>query len=50
MPKILQINITANWGSTGIIAEAIGRTAIANGWDSYIAYGEKNTVSVRKRR
>lgn len=45
MPKLLQINITANWGSTGKIAEAIGNSAIANGWESYIAYGRINNVS-----
>ena len=39
MPTLLQINITANWGSTGKIAEAIGRAAVAHGWESYIAYG-----------
>lgn len=39
MPKLLQINITANWGSTGKIAEAIGVEAINRGWESYIAYG-----------
>ncbi|MBE6202363.1 MAG: glycosyltransferase [Rikenellaceae bacterium] len=39
MPTLLQINSTANWGSTGKIAEQIGELAIANGWDSYIAYG-----------
>jgi len=37
--KILQINVTANWGSTGKIAEAIGNSAISAGWESYIAYG-----------
>lgn len=37
--KLLQINVTANWGSTGKIAEQIGLCAIANGWKSYIAYG-----------
>ena len=37
--KVLQINITANWGSTGKIAEQIGVAAISHGWDSYIAYG-----------
>lgn len=37
--KLLQINVTANWGSTGKIAENIGQLAIANGWESYIAYG-----------
>lgn len=45
MPTLLQINITANWGSTGKIAEAIGRVAIAHGWDSYIAFGRWNNPS-----
>lgn len=39
MKIILQINVTANWGSTGKISEAIGDVALANGWESYIAYG-----------
>lgn len=39
MPKLLQINVTANWGSTGKIAEQIGLAAMKHGWDSYIAYG-----------
>lgn len=39
MPTLLQINVTANWGSTGKIAEQIGVHAISCGWDSYIAYG-----------
>ncbi|MBO4334146.1 MAG: glycosyltransferase [Paludibacteraceae bacterium] len=39
MPKLLQINITANWGSTGKIAESIGLAAMKQGWESYIAYG-----------
>lgn len=37
--KLLQINVTANSGSTGKIAEAIGRLAINRGWESWIAYG-----------
>lgn len=37
--KLLQINSTLNWGSTGRIAEEIGQTVIAKGWKSYIAYG-----------
>ena len=28
MPILLQINVTANWGSTGKIAEDIGKVAI----------------------
>ncbi len=37
--KLLQLNVTANWGSTGKIAEGIGQAAMARGWESYIAYG-----------
>lgn len=37
--KIIQLNATVNTGSTGRIAEEIGRTAISNGMKSYIAYG-----------
>ena len=36
---LLQINVTANWGSTGKIAEQIGVCAQQHGWESYIAYG-----------
>lgn len=36
---LLQINVTANWGSTGKIAEQIGLCAQEHGWKSYIAYG-----------
>lgn len=39
MPKLLQIAVECNTGSTGTIAEAIGNIAIKNGWESYIAYG-----------
>ena len=39
MPKVLQINVVANWGSTGRIAEQIGEKAMARGWESYVAYG-----------
>lgn len=39
MKKLLQINVTANWGSTGKIAEQIGLCAMEHGWESYIAYG-----------
>ena len=37
--KVLQINVTANSGSTGKIAEQIGRLVMAEGWQSIIAYG-----------
>lgn len=36
MPKLLQINVVANWGSTGKIAESIGQLCISNDWESYI--------------
>jgi len=39
MPKLLQINVVANQGSTGKIAEQIGRLAISKGWDAFMAYG-----------
>ena len=48
MPKLLQINSTANWGSTGKIAEQIGECAMAHGWESYIAYGRSNNPSKSK--
>lgn len=43
--SILQINVTANWGSTGKIAEQIGNLAIREGFESYIAYGRKEAHS-----
>ncbi len=42
---LLQINVTANWGSTGKIAEDIGLKAMDNGWKSYIAYGRNAKAS-----
>ena len=39
MAILLQINVVANWGSTGRIVEEIGKQAIKEGWKSYIAYG-----------
>lgn len=41
----MQINVTANWGSTGKIAEQIGLCAMAHGWESYIAYGRMTNPS-----
>lgn len=43
--KLLQINVSANLGSTGRIAEDIGHTAMGNSWESYIAYGRKANKS-----
>lgn len=39
MPKLFQINVVANSGSTGKIAEQVGLLARNNGWDCYMAYG-----------
>ena len=36
MPKLVQINSAINYGSTGKIAEQIGRIAVDKGWESYI--------------
>lgn len=46
--KLLQINVTANWGSTGKIAEQIGLLAMERGWESYIAYGRMMNPSKSK--
>jgi putative colanic acid biosynthesis glycosyltransferase len=43
--KILQINTSVNTGSTGRIAEEIGKLLIAEGHQSYIAYGRKANQS-----
>ena len=48
MPTLLQINVTANWGSTGKIAEQIGMLAMKHGWESYIAYGRMMNPSKSK--
>ncbi len=45
MKRLLQINITANWGSHGKIAEGIGRLAMDHGWESVIAYGRWSNPS-----
>lgn len=48
MPTLLQINVSANWGSTGKIAEQIGVCAMSHGWISYIAYGRSMNLSKNK--
>jgi hypothetical protein len=40
MPKLLQINVCANWGSTGKIVDQIGEKAMNDGWESYVYYGD----------
>jgi putative colanic acid biosynthesis glycosyltransferase len=47
--KILQINTTVNSGSTGRIAEDIGRVLIANEHESYIAFGRGDHESLSKK-
>lgn len=39
MKTLFQINVVANSGSTGRIAEELGCLVMAAGWKSYIAYG-----------
>lgn len=39
MLKLLQLNVTANWGSTGKIAEFCNQYAARKGWEIYVAYG-----------
>lgn len=43
--KVVQINVTVNSGSTGRIAEDIGKTLLDNGHESWIAYGRGNRPS-----
>jgi glycosyltransferase involved in cell wall biosynthesis len=43
--KILQINSVANSGSTGRIAEEIGKVLLNQGHESYIAYGRNQQPS-----
>ena len=50
MPTLIQINVTANWGSTGKIAESIGENAIQKGWNSYVVYGRMNNPSTSKTK
>lgn len=45
MPTLLQINVEANRGSVGRIAEQIGQIVIRKGWKSYIAYARNEASS-----
>jgi glycosyltransferase involved in cell wall biosynthesis len=49
MKTLLQINSVINSGSTGRIAEEIGKKAIENRWQSYIAYGRNEQSSMSKK-
>lgn len=46
MPKLLQINVSANYGSTGKISEQIGLVAQSKGWDCYqvYSYGQESAM------
>lgn len=48
MKKILQINVSANYGSTGKIAEQIGLVAQKKGWNCYqvYAYGRPSAMTL----
>lgn len=41
MPKLFQINVTLNVGSTGRIVEQIGSLAVSQGWEVWIAHGPR---------
>lgn len=45
MPTLFQINSVVNFRSTGTIVENIGRTAIGQGWESYVAWGRVSRPS-----
>ena len=48
MPILLQINTVINSGSTGHIAEELGKIVMRNGWGSYMAYGRNPRPSTSK--
>lgn len=48
MPVLLQINSSANVGSTGRIMEQLGAMMIDEGWESYMAYGRYVSPSSSK--
>ena len=41
MPKLVQINVSLNWGSTGKIAEGIADSAHSCGWECYTVHGQR---------
>lgn len=41
MSRLLSINATLNWGSTGRIVEQIAQLAQKSGWDCYTAHGPR---------
>lgn len=45
MAVLIQINATANWGSTGQIAESCNKYAASRGWTCYSVYGRFSNPS-----
>ena len=41
MPKLVQINVASNYGSTGRIVESVGLLAKARGWDVWVVHGPR---------
>jgi|SRR5690554_1414798 len=46
--KLFQINVVVNTGSTGRIAEELGKLALKKGWESHIAVGRSPYMSDSK--
>lgn len=48
MPKLLQFNVSANYGSTGKISEQIGLSAQRNGWECFqvFSYGRESAIEL----
>lgn len=45
MKKLVQINVSLNWGSTGKIAEGIALIAKQQGWSCYTVHGQRFQLS-----
>jgi putative colanic acid biosynthesis glycosyltransferase len=45
MPTLLQVNSVVTYGSSGRVVEELGEAVMANGWQSYIAYGRLERTS-----
>lgn len=41
MPKLVQINVASNYGSTGRIVESVGLLAQSRGWDVTVVHGPR---------
>lgn len=48
MPKLLQFNVSANYGSTGKISEQIGLAAKRKGWECFqvYSYGQESVMNL----